>query len=545
MRWQPFGYGARRQHDDPITTGIGIAIIEALGLAGSIGFASATTIGTVVVGAALIGANFLLSRPNGQGGVSNFAATQVNSQEIRLNQRQPRPQKKIIYGRALVGGALNFEKVKAPYLYHQWLVAAHEIDGFEEIRIGRDRLAFSEIGNVLPGGILVPIGVRQADESVINTPNYVSNLQVSLRRGTASQTIDPLLAAGFSHLESDFRQRGIATLAARYRYPGTTYDDFQEVWGNVRAPNILGVVRGRKVYDPRDPEQMMWTDARDIDEVAAAEDTWKWSNNASLVQADYLVQPFGGRIAPTSMRYDDIADAANYDDELIGTKSGEFIRRHTIDCAISIGQQPVEVLRQLLTANRGFVAQRGGQVSVLSSRPRDPVLTITDNLIVGAIEYSHDKPKRDTTNRVFSRFIAEEREYMPVDGPTLEDEDQQEEDGEILPATLDLSCTLDHRRVQRLQKAWLASSRLGRSLAVTVSLDALAMAADDLIGRPVNVQSDIMPMGNGRYRVLDMGFAEGFASIVLQLAEYDPSIERDWNPETDEQDFEVEQLDLT
>lgn len=540
-----------RQQREPISLSIGIAAITAAetisGIA--IGFEAASFVGGAIVAGGLIGAQFLLAaRPDGGGALANFSgAAQANSQEVRVNARQATPSRKIIYGRARTGGAMFFEEVKKPYLYHGWMIASHEIEGFEQLYIARDLIAFTQLTPILPvNQTLTPLGKDNGDGTISAVPDYATNLRVSLRTGAASQAIDGLLHSDFVSLESQFRQRGITTIVLRYKYPGTDYNDFQAMWGNVQAPNPLVVVKGRKLYDPRDPTQIMWSDPRDLDEIAAAEATWKWSNNAALVQTDYLVQPYGGRILPSRMDYDKVADAAGYDDEQVGTTTaGELIRRHTIDGVVTLNQPPSDVLRSMLTANRGFVVQRAGRVWVSSSRPMTPVLTIHDGLLTGGIEFQGNKPKRDLVNRVLSRFVASEREYQQVDGPSLDREDLQETDQEILAATMSLPFTLDYRRVERLQKAYLQSARLGKTLSVSVSLRAMAEADDDLIGNIVTFDSDLFSVANGDYRCLSMGFADGFSSLQLQLVQYDPSIERDWIPDNDEMPFTVAELNVS
>lgn len=547
----PWQAPTAREPREPISLGLGIAAITGFetvtGFA--IGFEAASFVGGAILTAGLVGAQFLLAaRPDGGGAIGNFSnAGAANSQEIRVNRRQPTPSRTIVYGRALKGGAMCFEQVKPPYLYHGWMVAAHEIEGFEQLYIARDLIAFTQLTPILPvNQTLIPLGKDNGDGTISSDPDYAANLRVSFRTGNSSQAIDPLLHSDFTSLESQFRQRGIATMVLRYKYPGANYNDFQNMWGNVQAPNPLVLVKGRKLYDPRDPTQIMWSDPQDLDEIAAAETTWKWSNNAALVQSDYLVQPYGGRILPSRVDYDKVADAANYDDELVGTTTtGELIRRHTIDGVVTLNQSPSDVLRSMLTANRGFVVQRAGTVWVSSSRPLTPVLTIHDGLLTGGIEFQGNKPKRDLVNRVMSRFIASEREYQQVDGPTLDREDLQETDQEILASTISLPFTLDYRRVERLQKAYLQSARLGKTLNVSVSLRALAEADDDLIGNVITFDSDLFSVANGDYRCLSMGLADGCSSLQLQLAEYDPEIERDWIPATDEMPFTVADLNVS
>lgn len=515
---------------DPFS--IGVSVITAFeAISGvAVGFEAASFVGTAVLTAAAVGASALLapSLPNIGGG------SPLNTTEVRLNRRQPTPHKRVIYGRALTGGDMFFERAVAPYLYHGWMLASHEVDGFEQVKVGGDIIAINATGTeIAVNTILTPQG-RLVDDEILATPDYASNLRLSLRKGTADQTIDVLLDADFTSLESNFRQRGIATAVMRYKWPGSTYDERQEMWGDGQAPNPTFLIRGRKIYDPREA-----THLRDDPT------TWRWTDNASLIQADYLRQDYGGRIDPDDIDWDKVRDAADYDDELVGTTTaGELIKRHTINGVIILNQSPSEVIPGLLSANRGFICEQAGTFWVSSSKPKTPVLTIHDGLLTGGLEFQAAKPKRDLLNRVRTRFIATERDYQEVDGPVLDRPDLQTDDEEILSATLSLPFTLDNRRVQRLQKQFLEISRLGKLLTVRISLTALADSEQELLNEVITVDSRLFSVANGDYLVTAVGFADNFASLELQLTEYDADIEHGWVPAVDEQAFEIADLDL-
>lgn len=354
----------------------------------------------------------------------------------------------------------------------------------------------------------------------------ISVAQVAFYELTASSILDANFAA--------FRQRGIATATYRYDF-GADQNEFLQLWGQVARPNAYTVVRGALVYDPRDPTQ----DMND-------ESTWKWSNNATLIQTWYLTRDFGGRISMSRIRWDKIVESANYDDDLIGCLDGTMIARHTIDGVIMLNQQPFQVLQDLLTANRASVLESGGMVWIESSKPKTPIATIHDRMLIGGITYQNSKQKSDKVNKLQVRFVAPDADYQIVDGPILDRTDLQTIDGEVLPATLALNFTQDYRRAERLQKAFLLSSRLGGTIMCTVDLRLMATAAqneqEELIGNVVSVESQLFPKMNGDYLVTSVGFADDCTALSLSLAKYDPTIESDWNPETDETPFTLAQL---
>lgn len=530
---------------EPISTIIGLtSLIASIGVPTAI----AGAIGGAIVGVAIsVGVNYAisaLSRPSGMGPISSDAAAMssasspaLNSQAIKYNERQAIPSKRIIYGTAQVGGALFFEAVKPPSLFQGLLLCAKQITAIRALWIGDAQIAFASF---VPNTVLLPIAVN-------GQPDYPNHLNLSFRLGSATQAIDPILAANFASLDPQFRQLGIATAVLAYGY-GVDFNAFTALWGQVSRPNPLFLVDGIAVPDPRNPAHVLQYDPSDLDATAAAEATWSFSNNAALVQTHYLIQRFGGRIDPRRINWDKVAKAADWDDGLCARTDGTYFKRHTIDGVVTLNQPPSTVLSGMISANRGFILESAGRVWVSSSTPRSPVATIHDGLLTGPVEYRAAKPKRDLLNRAKVRFVAADREYQTVDGPVLARADLKTADGELLDATLDLPFTMDVGnvgRVQRLQKAYLETARLGRQIACTCDVALLADCTDEPIGNTVIFNSVLFASANGTYFVTDWGFSDNFSSITLSLTEYDPTIETDYIAATDEQPFTLAALNLS
>lgn len=512
-------------HPEPISTTIGLtALITGLGASAAV----AGAIGGAIVGGVLsVGINYGISLLRGTTSGANqtqqqYSAT-ANSPEARLSTRQSAPSKRIPYGVVHAGGALCLEECKPPYFYRTYMISAAEIDGLDAIYLGTQKLSFTAL---TPNTILTPIAVS-------GQPAYNTRLRVCFRVGTSDQAVCPLALAGFPDIGSEWRQRGIATVTVECHY-GSDDAEHQLLWGLSGDPEFLFVMRGIKIFDPRDPTQS-------IDDAA----TWKYSNNAVLAQNDYLRRDFGGRIPSSKIQYDEVALDADFDDGMIYCNDGTYIKRYTVDGMVTLNQSPADTLSQMLSANRGAVVQSSGQVWAASSRPRTSVATIYDAILAGGIHYQNDKAKRDLVNFVQTRAILDEREYNLADGPPYTIEDDQTADGERLVATLNLPFTRDHRRVQRLAKAFYDNSRLGKALSVPVDLRILAEATDQLPNNPVTFESEIFPKPGGVYRVGQLTIGESYGSVNLDLTQYDAELETDWTPATDEQPFTVAEIDVS
>ncbi|WP_315833889.1 hypothetical protein [Bradyrhizobium prioriisuperbiae] len=511
-------------------------ITSGIALVGSLFTSAAITNAVIGIGLS-IGLSYAAQalQKRGQAPITgNDNSAALNSPAVKYNERQAIPSKRIPYGYVQQGGALFFESVKPPYLYQGILLSAKQITAIQKMWIGTNEIFFDSL---VPNTILTPIGVS-------GQPNYPGRLQICFRLGSATQAIDPLLHNDFPNLDASFRQQGIATAVCRYHYGGD-YTEFTSLWGQVQRPNPLFLVQGVSVPDPRRAGHILNWNPNDPDSVAEAEASWSFSNNSSLVQAHYLTQRFGGRIDPGRMDWDKVAAAAEYDDDIIGCLDGTFQRRYTIDGLITLNQSPVDVISGMISANRGFVLESAGRVWVSSSKPRYPVVAIHDGILTGNVDYRAAKPKRDLVNRIKNRFIAPDREYQQVDGPVLSRTDLQSKDGEILDATLNLPFTLDDRRAQRLQKAFLESGRLGAQLVVRCDVSLLAESSEELVGSSIKFDSILFAQANGVYFVTDWGFADGFTSIDVTLTQYDPSIELNWVPNVDEQPFVLAPLDVS
>lgn len=491
---------------DPFTVIAAFSLFATPELGVAIAFAANVAIaaGISYAAQALLG-----KKPLGAGG--------FNTPETRYSTRQTIPSKREIYGTALVGGALFFEKTVAPYLVQGFLIKDGLGTSIDDIYVGNNKLFFPS--GITAGAILTP-------SSVDGQPDYANNLRCSIRLGADDQTIDPLIAARFPTEDTNFRQRGVMTIVFEFKHPAD-FNAYQALWGNSQSPSVLFVVNGTPyVFDPRDPTQDV-TDNR----------TWKFSRNASLIQTSYLINTRGGRINPNRIVWDRIIDSANYDDSLMGTKEGDFLPIHTLDALVQMSQRPAEVMSGMLSANRGAVVQEGGRVWVDSSQPKEVVLVVTDDLIIGGLQYTPYKNRRDLVNIVEPRFIASELDYQEIAGPQYRNESLIIAYGEEHLSALELPCTLDNRRCQRLAKLFGLEAALERGLAIIVDLLALERAVGPLANGIMQIDSELFPQCNGLYQIRNYSFAENFAGISITGTQYDSSIETSWNAAVDQQDF--------
>lgn len=483
-----------------------------LGLAGTaiISFLSTTIVGSVTVGSvlttiALSGASYLLSSLNAPKGPKSMDEGQ------KVVSQQAVPIQRMILGKALVGGPLFFLECKPPYLYYGVILASHEIDGLEEFRIG-DKIV-----------TLDPAGHAISSNYNDGTNSYV---QVSIRTGTASQAIDPILAADFPELPSTFRQQGHATAVVKFWY-GSNADNHEKFWGN-QTPEPKFLVRGAKVLDPNDPTQS-----------SADPSTWKWSDTAALCQAFWLTHAKGGKRPWSKIDIEGLKAAAKADATLVPCKGGAMEKRYTVNGVVTLDQEPIDVVQSLLTANLGRLVWRNGKYTILSGVPRTAVWTLNDDSARGALEARYDRPRRELINTMRTRFTAPDREYQVSDGPVLVNSAYLADDGEEHDATIELPFTASHPRAQRIANITLERSRRGRLINRSESIEAIRLSAADV----VNFESAFLTMLSGPYELNKAMLSHEALEVEVELEQYDPAI-YDWDPETQEQDFSIEPAEL-
>jgi hypothetical protein len=258
------------------------------------------------------------------------------------------------------------------------------------------------------------------------------------------------------------------------------------------------------------------------------------------------------------VRWDKIAEAAQRDDEACATRdtatTGVFEKRYQIGGVVTLDQKVADVFDGMLTASRSSLIQgNDGTTWISSDAPKRPVLTITDQMLMGAVSYRGYKARADLANQTTMRFVDPGQSYQETDGPPLIRADLVTEDGGPLPITVDLPFTPSPSMAQRIAKADLLDARVerdetgaspqgGASWSGVLNLEALGVAEDDC----VEIASTICPHWNGLYVVDSWSLAlnlTGQSGVGVSLLGYNPANCNDWNAANDDQEFVQTNLD--
>jgi len=182
----------------------------------------------------------------------------------------------IIYGRAVTSGPLVFAHstgTSKEYLHLVIAIAGHEIDSIEKIYFNDE-----EVGTLDGSGN-------------VTTGRFANYARIKKYLGTTTQTADAdLVSEAAGYWTSNHRLQGVAYLYVRLKH---SYDVYA---GGL--PNIKALVKGKKVYDPRDT-------------------VTRWTDNSALCARDYLISNLG--LGASTAEIDDtyVSAAANVCDERV------------------------------------------------------------------------------------------------------------------------------------------------------------------------------------------------------------------------------------
>lgn len=434
-----------------------------------------------------------------------------------------------VYGEQVVGGGIFFQ---------QTLANTGTLDLFVKGFTISDGICESLVA-VIINGVEVPVDAF-GNPQVAPWYNVAGNkFKASFRAGGASQAMDPIIAARFPSPPADFypddadrvtkwakfRQRGVSTVVIEMQF-GADADEHTELWGVGGIPDIKFKVRGLWVYDSRDRNS-------DVDDKT----TWRWSDNASLIEADWLMNDMGFGVPATEIDWDTVEESAGIDDFWVTTLAGRE-RRGRINGVVLGSEANDAVLSSMALQNRATILRQFGQYTIRADRAADPVATIHQGLIVGELSYQNEPDTRAAINRVVSQFNPAEKFNQSAEtvfeaGADYPDGNLITADGQTLEQRLSLRFTDSPPAAQRLGFSQIKENRVGRTATGKFDISVLHAAGKpngQLLGAGdvVRVWFEVYQAMNGLYSVTGIEIAQDF-TVTLSLAGYTPTVISGWS----------------
>ena len=470
--------------------------------------ATATLIGTVIIAGVSVGVAYLTQSSNKPRtiGARQFQPTSSIDEGQKITTQQPIPRRRMVFGRVEVSGPQFFLQVLEPYLVMGILISDGPISNIFKLTIGdRDAEFLSDFSTSTPEW-QDPLG---------------NLIEASFRFGSDDQVADPLITQTFSEVPSTFRQRGVATVVAKmhWGHTRTQHDDLYGVGLNITAD-----VEGLRIYDPRDPNQVL-TDVS----------THLYSNNAALVFLHWLLNRWKNPVPATLINWEQFISAADICDELIPRVGKAPERRYTINGTVSSEESNQEAANKMLGAMAGRLTESNGLIGVIPGYRRDAVATLTDDDFPGVINYRHSTPIDNLVNRVRTTFVSGDRDFTLQNGPVYEVQEFIDSQGEVREVTLDLPLVTSVTQVQRLSKSALYDLR---------SQSAISSSFGDIVeilepGDVFNLESERRPHLNGMYQLVSL--TPNADNVTAEMEAYDPT-QFDWDAATDELPFTLDEI---
>lgn len=407
--------------------------------------ATAATVATVTTVAmyALAAGSAVYSYSQGKKQEKAARRAMLANQGMTVTTRDPASLRRIIYGEMRVGGTYVLMHTreqpggpKNEYLYLIITLAGHEVDSIGAIQFDDEVVPLDGAGFVSSG-------------------KYANLARVKKFTGSPTQTADADLVAECPDVwTNDHRLRGIAYLSVRLKYDAKIFSGL---------PNITAVVRGKKVFDPRNG-------------------TTVWTDNAALCLRDYLTDTDYG----LGCAADEINDAtfvakANLCDELVTIVGGGTERRYTANGAIERSMPPQEVIETLTGCMAGSLVYTGGVWSLAGGAYESPAATYGWDDLRGEVSIQTADSRRDTCNGVKGTYISPLNQYQPADYPPAKNATYLTQDGERVWRELDLPMTASPATAQRLAKIELERARQEITVKLPLKLQGLRVQVGDTV----------------------------------------------------------------
>lgn len=501
---------------------------------------------------------------------------EVSSQNFgtKFAGRSPTAPRQIIYGKARVGGTITHMQTSGTdnnLLSIIVVLAGHEVEDLETVRVNDTNLTTTSSG-----------GFQYATNSEFtNSDNdnkfSVSNSLLRFRFKDGSQTTADSTIVGATNLGNSDKFINCAYVLVQMVFDSEKFSSL---------PNLSFIVKGKKVYDPRNPS------------AAPA-----FSTNPALCIRDYLTDTQYGLKAKDSEILDTtaiggFAGAANTCDTSVNIntatvavaatnsttinisttsptliKAGDVVtgsgisgtvtvtqRRGNnvfLDTAVTVAQgvtltfgQPAytangladfstngkAVLEGLLSACAGKFSYVNGRFLMFAGASVTPEMTIEDDNVLSPISINTKSGQGESYNQVKSVFVDSNQNYTATDTPLYSDSTFLANDTPSGESNVNYKKTMELQHpftdnattAQRLNRISLNYSRQDMTCSVTTDLGYLQLQPFDV----VRVTNSRLGFTNKQFEVInqkitivgDQKDGAGVLGVQFELKEYDASI---------------------
>jgi hypothetical protein len=486
-----------------------VTFLKTVGLAVgglSISAGTALAIGTATVLAGAIAAQKLIS--------SLYAVPNLDSDRSRqATVRGTVEPQKLIYGEALVSGPLSFVGVAGTDnrdLYHSIVLAGHPCDSISDIYFDDERIPSAHIdanGDVTTGNF---------------GPKDGTTICVVRKLIGDQTTADSVLDAAFSTINpSEHIGTNLTYIVTKF----TLTEESQETWDKFMPNDIKALVKGKKVYDPRQDSTSTYYDATVGVSTQRASDstTWKWSENPVWCLVDYLTDNrFGMDIDLDRIDLSKAVDAADICDATVNVPGGSE-RRYTCNGVVFGTTTHKANINKILSSMNGMLTYTNGKY-VIRAGAFEAVgigMTLTEDHMTGPVKLKTSFERNERFNTITGTFIDPDKNYKEMEFPKVQITSAFTRDNsEELTRELKLGMTNSRYMAQRIAHKLIQLSDLQKVLTFPTNLAGVNIS----VGDRVNVTLSEFGYTDKTFVCLGWTFSEsGSGGVNLTLREDDSS----------------------
>jgi hypothetical protein len=450
---------------------------------------------------------------------------------VLVNKESNVEQIPVIYGTRRVGGTRVFVQAeggeKNQFLYICLVLCEGEVEDIYDIKIDDFSIFDSKYGNVTRS---VESGQRIIYRDTTDSDGAEA-VYIEAYKGRPFQEASQILQVS-SKWTSSHRLQGVAYLGIRLRWD-------EDVFSGM--PEITAVVKGKKVYDPRNGQT-------------------QWSDNPALCLLDYMKDPVYGKGLPDSvLDMTAFSDAATYCEQTVveaavvpEENTGIFINNFNLygqlwldevaqaqgpsttqeqlfrcNMVLNTSNKLFENVNTMLLGMRGFLPYVNGKYTLRIDRSvefTDDDLTLGPDDIIGGISIA-DVTKNERFNRVICKFPNPKAEWQPDEAIWPEPEGPEsnlylEQDGELLVDELDLETITSYYAARDFARILTLRSRN----ALRCNIKANSRAINSVAGDVINVVHPTPGWTTGKLFQIEQIGLNYDGTCDLSLLEYDPSV---------------------
>ena len=258
---------------------------------------------------------------------------------------------------------------------------------------------------------------------------------------------------------------------------------------------IKFIVKGHKVYDPRKDDTVGGVGDHRYDDEAS----WEWSDNPELCAYHYL-RTYGAKPVPIRrIPIDFLATVANYCDEIVTYQDQEGNdktgTRFSVNGILNNGIRQGQALSEILACMGAKIYRVGGKVYFKPAMYAGPATTVIEvSELESFPEYRPHRPYKEKINVVRAEYVNPELKWQMTNAPIITSDEYRENDRAYLESNLRLAMVTKDHQAQRIAKLAMERARAGFAISYPLK----------------GIRLDVTPGANVRFIDLETGINKEF-----------------------------------